>query len=46
MGNVPKPHLQVPVDPEAGDTFQCPCGCTYEFVVLDDGEPGEWVATS
>ena len=37
-------HAQVPIDANDGDTWTCPdCGIAYEFVVLDDGLPGEWV---
>lgn len=37
-------HDQVPEDPANGDRFTCErCGVSCEFVVLDDGRPGEWV---
>lgn len=42
----PHQHVQAPINPQDGDTIGCPCGYTAEFVVLNDGEPGEWVATS
>lgn len=30
-----------------GQRFTCPaCGYVAEFVVLDDGQPGEWVTVS
>jgi hypothetical protein len=35
---------EVPDTPQDGDRFTCPrCGYSAEFVVLDDGKPGEWV---
>lgn len=34
-------HVQAVEDP--GDEIRCPCGYVAEFVVLDDGLPGEWV---
>ena len=37
-------HAQVPDNPADGDRFTCPCGVAYEYVVLDDGLPGEWVS--
>lgn len=40
-------HDLVPENPEDGDVHTCSkCGVTHEFVVLDDGLPGEWVQTS
>ncbi len=40
-------HAQAPTDPADGDTFTCPrCGLTFQFVLLDDGLPGEWVEVS
>lgn len=40
-------HDQVPSDPADGERFTCShCGATSEFVVLDDGKPGEWVDTT
>lgn len=36
-------HIQAPSDPKDGDRIECPCGHSAEFVVLDDGLPGEWV---
>lgn len=37
-------HDQAPADPTNGMTFVCGgCGAKFEFVVLDDGLPGEWV---
>lgn len=37
-------HAQAPTDPADGDRFTCEgCGYSAEFVVLDDGLPGEWV---
>lgn len=39
-------HALVSSDPADGDTFTCPhCGIVMEYVVLDDGLPGEWVTT-
>ena len=36
---------QEPANPADGDVFTCPaCGHTAEYVVLDDGRPGEWVS--
>lgn len=38
---------EVPTSPQDGETFTCPrCGYSAEFVVLDDGKPGEWVDTT
>ena len=39
-------HDQVPANPQDGDRFSCACGYSAEFVVLDDGLPGEWVSVS
>jgi hypothetical protein len=40
-------HPQLPSDPSDGDKWVCPsCGVSYEFVVLNDGLPGEWVETT
>lgn len=37
-------HEQAPDNPKDGERFTCPCcGYTTEYVVLDDGRPGEWV---
>jgi len=36
-------HRQAPPDPHNGDRLVCGCGYVAEFVVLDDGRPGEWV---
>lgn len=37
-------HEQVSDEPADGDRFHCEgCGYSAEFVVLDDGLPGEWV---
>lgn len=36
-------HTQAPAHPSNGDKFACSCGIAYEYVVLDDGLPGEWV---
>lgn len=38
-------HEQVPANPSDGDRIVCACGYSAEFVVLDDGLPGEWVDT-
>ena len=37
-------HTQAPPDPVDGQQFSCGCGVAFEFVVLDDGLPGEWVS--
>lgn len=39
-------HALAPTDPQGGVTFSCVCGYSAEFVVLDDGLPGEWVDTT
>jgi hypothetical protein len=39
-------HDQVPNEPEDGQRFTCACGYVAEFIVLDDGLPGEWVGTT
>lgn len=37
-------HVVAPPSPKDGDRFTCePCNYVAEFVVLDDGRPGEWV---
>lgn len=37
--------IDVPTAPVNGQRHYCPaCGYTAEFVVLDDGKPGEWVS--
>jgi hypothetical protein len=36
-------HTQAPENPKDGDRFVCDCGCAFEFVILNDGKPGEWV---
>ena len=36
-------HDTVPAEPVDGQVFTCWCGDTATFVVLDDGQPGEWV---
>ncbi|WP_370246918.1 hypothetical protein [Nocardioides sp.] len=49
MRTPPKPagHDEVPADPANGEVHRCSrCGHTAEFVVLDDGLPGEWVDTT
>lgn len=44
---MPHGHAQAPTDPPDGARFSCErCGLAYEFVVLDDGLPGEWVDVS
>lgn len=44
MSDIRHGHDQVPSDPADGDRFTCShCGASCEFVVLDDGKPGEWV---
>jgi hypothetical protein len=38
-------HMQAPPNPTDGAWFTCPaCGVSYQFVVLDDDLPGEWVS--
>ena len=40
-------HDQAPANPRNGDRVTCArCGYSAEFVVLDDGLPGEWVDTT
>jgi hypothetical protein len=39
-------HTLVPDAPVDGQRFACSCGETFEFVILQDGLPGEWVWVS
>lgn len=39
-------HRLAPENPVDGQVHTCTCGFVAEFVVLDDGLPGEWVQTS
>lgn len=40
-------HAIVPANAQDGDRFTCArCGYSAEFVVLNDGLPGEWVDTT
>lgn len=40
-------HTVAPAEASDGDRFSCPaCGYVAEFVVLDDGKPGEWVSVT
>ena len=36
-------HIKEDANPVDGDTITCGCGFAAQFVVLDDGKPGEWV---
>jgi len=45
-GGVLTGHDQVPSEPVDGERFVCShCGVAFEYVDLNDGQPGEWVST-